>query len=417
MTRRLPPYAVYLAMRFGFAFAFALFATTSGIYRVQNAGLNAFQLVLIGTALELSAFLFEIPTGIVADVYSRRLSIVIGYGIIGAGFILEGSSTIFGLMLLAQVVWGMGWTFTSGATDAWLADEVGEAGLVRVLLRGTQAGTIGGILGILGGIGIGTFDVTWSMIAGGVLFILLGGVLALVMPETNYTPRSRAERGTFGTMAYTFRSGITAVQGRPVLITLLIVGALYGASSEAFDRLREAHLLREFDFPFLDGEPVLWIGALALVGMFLSLVVSEVIRRRINADSQVHAARSLLIINSILMVAVIAFGLAGGIELAIGAYLVAYLMRQINDPIYAALVNQSIDPRVRATVLSMTSQSDALGQVAGGPLLGALGALTSVRTTIVATALILLPALGLYARTARQPQHTLPDVTEPAVDG
>jgi DHA3 family tetracycline resistance protein-like MFS transporter len=417
MPNRLPAYTVYLLMRFGFAFAFALFATTSGIYRVQDAGLNPFQLVLIGTALELAAFLFEMPTGIVADVYSRRLSIVIGYVIIGAGFILEGSSTIFVLMLLAQVVWGIGWTFTSGATDAWLADEVGEAGLVRVLLRGSQAATVGSIVGILGGIALGTVEIRLAMIVGGALFIALGVFLMLAMPERNYTPISRAERGTLGTMTHTFRAGIAVVRGRPLLVTLLIVGALYGASSEAFDRLREAHLLREFDFPVFDDQPVVWIGALALVGMFFSLVVSEVIRRRINAESQTQAARALLVINSLLMLAVIGFGLAVSIEVAIGAYLVAYLMRQINEPLYAALVNRSLDPQVRATVLSMTSQSDALGQFTGGPLLGALGALAGVRTTIVATALILLPALGLYARITRQPTTEtppLPDLGEGA---
>ena len=63
-------------------FAGALFSTmvftVSGIYAVQEVGLNPLQLVLVGTALEASAFLFEVPTGVVADVYSRRLSVMSG---------------------------------------------------------------------------------------------------------------------------------------------------------------------------------------------------------------------------------------------------------------------------------------------------------------------------------------------------
>jgi DHA3 family tetracycline resistance protein-like MFS transporter len=398
---RLPAYPVYLALRFGFSLAFALFATVSGVYRVNVAELDPLQLVLIGTALELSAFIFEIPTGIVADVYSRRLSIVIGYIVIGAGFILEGAFAVFATMLLAQVVWGMGYTFTSGATDAWIADEHGETGLSGVYLRGSQAGTLGSILGILGGIGLGSVQTNYGMYAGGTLFILLGVALALLMPERNFTPADRSERGTFGTMAQTFRGGIGVVRGRPILLSLLAIDALYGASSEAFDRLKEAHVLRSFDFPVLNDEPVAWFGGLALAGMLVSLGATELVRRRIRTERQRDAVRALLVIDTALMLSVIAFGLAGNFALAISTWLLAHLMRQVNEPIFIALVNQSIDQRVRATVLSMTSQANAFGQFTGGPALGAVGSAFSIRTAIVATGLVLAPMLWLYGRAMR----------------
>ena len=101
--------------------------TASSIYQVTVAGLTPLQLVLVGTTLELSVFIFEIPTGVVADVYSRRLSIIIGMFLIGLGFLVEGTFPIFWAILLAQVLWGVGYTFTSGATEAWITDEIGEA--------------------------------------------------------------------------------------------------------------------------------------------------------------------------------------------------------------------------------------------------------------------------------------------------
>ena len=70
--------------------------------------------LLVGTLLEASVFLFEVPTGVVADVYSRRLSVIIGYALIGLGFALEGIVPRFEAVLLAQVLWGVGYTFTSG---------------------------------------------------------------------------------------------------------------------------------------------------------------------------------------------------------------------------------------------------------------------------------------------------------------
>ena len=61
---------------------------------------------------------FEIPTGVVADSYSRRLSILIGVGLTGAALVLIGLTESFALLLVGQVVWGLGTTFTSGATTA-----------------------------------------------------------------------------------------------------------------------------------------------------------------------------------------------------------------------------------------------------------------------------------------------------------
>ncbi len=71
-----------------------MFVTLS-LYEATLAGLAAFQLVLVGTTLGISAFVFEIPTGIVADVYSRCTSIIIGYLLMGVGFLVEGLFPMF----------------------------------------------------------------------------------------------------------------------------------------------------------------------------------------------------------------------------------------------------------------------------------------------------------------------------------
>ncbi len=63
---------------------FSMVFTVMTVYRVESVHLNEFQLVLIGTVLELSYFLFEIPTGVLADTYRPRLSVVLGFILIGA---------------------------------------------------------------------------------------------------------------------------------------------------------------------------------------------------------------------------------------------------------------------------------------------------------------------------------------------
>ncbi|NJM08026.1 hypothetical protein HC891_20305 [Candidatus Gracilibacteria bacterium] len=76
------------------------------------------------------------------------------------------------------------------------------------------------------------------------------------------------------------------------------------------------------------------------------------------------------------------------------------VLSALAGPLYNAWTIQQIDPQVRATVLSLRSLSDATGQTLGGPGVGALG-LRSLRIALVASALLMLPALPLFARAGR----------------
>lgn len=116
-------YSVYLLFRFVCSLAVSMSTVLSIVYHLEVVQLDAFQLVLVGTVLETSCFLFEIPTGVVADLYSRRRSVLIGMFLYGLGFLMEGALPWFAPVLLAQVVWGCGDTFITGALEAWIASE------------------------------------------------------------------------------------------------------------------------------------------------------------------------------------------------------------------------------------------------------------------------------------------------------
>jgi DHA3 family tetracycline resistance protein-like MFS transporter len=125
-------YLVYIGQEAAGSFFFMMVITASGLFMIQDAHLDALQLVLVGTTLELSAFIFEVPTGVLADTVSRRLSVIIGTALIGLGLIVWGAWTLFATILLAQVLWGIGVTFTSGATQAWISDETGNVDTGRI---------------------------------------------------------------------------------------------------------------------------------------------------------------------------------------------------------------------------------------------------------------------------------------------
>src|SRR5438445_12832707 len=67
-------------------FAFALITTAYALYYITVAHLDALQLVLVGTALETAYFVCEVPTGVLADTFSRRFSVLAGFLIVGVAW-------------------------------------------------------------------------------------------------------------------------------------------------------------------------------------------------------------------------------------------------------------------------------------------------------------------------------------------
>lgn len=406
--KKMDAYRVYLSMEGGMSLFFSAIVTANMIYQVTTVGLNPLQLVLVGTVLEATAFLCEVPTGVIADVYSRRLSIIIGYIMIGLGFMLEGLVPRFEAILLAQVLWGMGYTFTSGATEAWIADEIGERNSGAAFMRSAQVGQLTAVAGAVLGILLGSLQLNLPVVAGGIGISMIGLCLILVMPETGFKPRPRGDRNTFQHMLQTARDGAGMVRRRPALLTILAIGAVYGVFSEGFDRLSTAHMLDNFTFPDFGGfQPIVWLGAIRILMMLLSAGVIEGLRKRIDTNNHHVVARALFFFYAILGSAVVAFGLAGSFWLAVVASMVASLARRISDPIYTAWVNQRIDPQVRATVISLSSQANALGQIVGGPAVGEIGLAISIRAALVTAGLLLSPVLGLIRYTARSHEQVV----------
>ncbi len=412
---------IYYLMSGAITLAQATMFTILAVYYVTRVGMNPLQLVLVGTVLEATVLLCEVPTGVVADVFSRRLSIVVGMFVLSAAWLLEGAIPLFAAILLAEVIRGVGETFLSGATDAWLAGEVGEEQVGRVYLRSGQINRIVGLAGIAASVALASIQLNYAVLAGGGLYLALGVCLALAMPERGFSrpaPGARAgldsvraaERSAWQAMGQTLRQGARVVRRSSTLLSLFAVSASAGAASEGFDRLWEAHLLANFAFPALGAlKPVVWFGIIEAGSNLFSLATTELLRRRLEVISHHPAAtvRVLLILEVLSAASVIAFGLAGNFALALAALGVKAALGALADPLYTAWLVQNTDPEVRATVLSMLSQSNAFGQVAGGPGVGLIGTAVSLRAALVVAGALLSPTVLVYARLLRgQPKSS-----------
>lgn len=399
LCKPLPAPTVYKILEFTKGLSFTLSFTMAALYRVRQAGFDPLQLVLLGTLTELTVLLFEVPTGVVADSVSRRTSIIIGLWVVGAGFMLEGAVPRFGAIAVGHCLWGLGATFISGADVAWITDEVGEEAAAKLYVRGAQFAMAGGAFGVGLSVALATVALGLPTFCAGALLACLGLWLRRAMPEQGFVrPAPGHARRLHQSLRATLREGARALRARPALWLVGAVALLQGASTEGFDRLWEVQFLQNFRLPGLGPLPdAAWFGLLGGTGLLLGAIGNAALGRWGDA-SRAGALRALLVVHSLLVAALVAFGLARNFWLAAAAYWAVALLRSVGAPLYTSWLNRGLDPRSRATVNSMVNQFGALGQIAGGPGVGYVAVIRSVRAAMVVSGLAHSPVLLVLAR-------------------
>lgn len=413
--RRWSPAAVYLALTAAAAFANACMFTTYAVYYIRTLHLGPLRLVLVGTALELSYHIFQLPTGALADARGRRPCLVAGMGILGAAFLFEGAlpalrsptvahaAGLFGLVVAAEAVRGAGEALVSGADQAWIAGEIGDAPAGRLYLRGARLGQAAALAGTCAGVALASAGLNLPYVAGGALYLGLAVFLCLAAREEGFRPDPAAAGRLRRALPAAARAGAAAIRARPALWSILGAAIFAGASSEGADRLWAAHLLGAYRLPGLAGlPPIAWFGIVGAAGSVLGFAATSLAERLVRDGDPRAAGRAVLVCTVGRMAALLAFALAPGFGWAMGSLLAMGAAAAAQAPVLAAWLAGLIAPDVRATVLSMVGQADALGQTAGGPAVGWIGARVSLRAAMAAAAVLLAPAVAAYGRAERR---------------
>ncbi|MCB2309432.1 MFS transporter [Clostridium estertheticum] len=397
MITKISAYKTYLLFSGAMSLLFWLVFTVTMVYHIEVIHLNPLQLILVGTTMETACFLFEIPTSIVADIYSRKLSVIIGLVLIGLGFTLEGSIPKFAAVLASQILWGIGHTFISGAIDAWIAGENKTRDLGQIYLEGAQASQIGSVIGIILSTIIGNFSIRLPIILSGCLFVVFALFLAVYMPEYNFRTSAPEELNTFGKMMHTFKSSLSFIKSKPIIIMLLAVTLFYGLSSEGYDRLTTVHFLKDTVLPKLGNlQAVTWFGIFNIAGMILSATTMQLIIKKLEKNNKIQRYAMLVTTNIFTVLCMLLFALTRNFGLMLAAYLSINIFRNINEPIYNAWLNSHLEDNARATVLSVNGQLNSLGQILGGPIIGIIATKVSISIGIACTSLLLTPVIGIY---------------------
>jgi DHA3 family tetracycline resistance protein-like MFS transporter len=368
--------------------------TIQTVYHLKNIHFGAFMVVFMGTLYELSILLFEVPTGIVADLFSRRASVVIGWFVVGLAFFLQGAFPVAAVVIASQIILGIGDTFVSGAHDAWVADEIPftDPGVTagQAFFLGQRTSFLGRMLGPVFALVLSLFGLPMVFLVSGIGFFVFAISARLYMTERGFH-RGDYERKFWST----FREGWGMVRLYRLLFLVLLVSVFYGFASEGFDRLWSKTFLDAFSpmphiGPFDDTFWWALFGILTQVGgMGLNVGISKVL----DMNSARSITTALLILTGVLICSILGFALTQSFTIAIVFYVISRSIRRMVDPLLTTWTNLYAPPQTRATILSFSSQSHSLGEIAGGPIVGGIGQKLSAMSAVVTAALLLFPTI------------------------
>lgn len=389
-----------------------LFLLDAGLTNLEAFSANAFYTI--------GVLLFEIPTGAVADTMGRRWSYILG------SLTLAVTTGLYWLMwvwqapfwgwALASLLLGLGFTFFTGAIDAWLVDALGAVGYAGSLERvfGRSVAVSGGAMlvgSVIGGVVAQATDL-------GVPFLLRAGVLVvmvvvagLLMRDIGFTP-DRSE-GPVRAVRTVLRASLTHGLGNPPVRWLMLASPFTaGVGFYAFYAL-QPYLLELWGDP--EAYSVAGLAAALLSGSaMLGGFVAPVVRRRF------HKRTSTILLATVTgVVVLLGLGLVQSFWVAVALVAAWGVMSSIDDPVHRAYLNDMIPSKQRATVLSFDSLLGSGGSAIAQPILGRSADIGGYGVSLVLSGAISALAIPfvLLSRAQRHPADTASATLEgPAVD-
>ena len=361
---------VYLTLLLGNTLAASLIWGINTIF-LLDAGLSNLQAFAANAFFTAGMVLFEVPTGIVADTVGRRMSYLLGTLTLTAStflyVLLWEVGAPFWAWAVVSILLGLGFTFFSGAVEAWLVDALAATGFHGELETVFGRGQIVTGAAMLSGSAAGGFIAEQTslgvpFVLRGVVLIAMFGIAFRAMHDIGFT----AERGGRPLAEMRRISGNSIEYGwRVPAVKWLMVEALFtgGVGIYAFYAL-QPYLLE------LYGDP----DAYQIAGLVAAIVAGAQIAGGIAAPRirrLFHRRTSALI--GMAGLSVVSLGLIGVVEsflAVIGLIVVWGLLFAATMPIRQAYINGLIPSRQRATILSFDSMMSSAGGVWAQPVLG-----------------------------------------------
>jgi hypothetical protein len=301
------------------------------------------------------------------------------------------------LILVTQVLWGLGWAFLTGADVAWVTDELAQPDqIARVLtasarweLAGGATGMVAfGVLGWATRLGWATSLAT-AMMVSGVAMALLGLFVTARFTERHFLPR-QAQRWSASRSIFLISVRLVR-HDHEILLICLATMLLNGAAMVAW--LFPRQLVHQ-GFP---GNPVLWYTALGMCSSAAGFVALHLVQARIDGVGiarHLYALTCFIGVLGLLVLAQAPDALLG----SAGVLLVSGIAFNVTRTVSVIWVNRRTTSEVRATVRSFLDQAESIGEICGGVALALLAQATGISITLLASAALMAFTGALVAR-------------------
>jgi len=336
-----------------------------------DAGLTNFEAFAANAFFSVGMVIFEVPTGVVADTLGRRVSYLLGTITLAVTtvlyYLLWVGHSPFWMWAIVSVLLGLGFTFFSGAVEAWLVDALAATGytggLERVFGRGLAlAGAAMFIGSILGGVVAQATNLGVPFLIRAGILVVMFVVAALVMHDLGFTPAGRAHpiRATKEVFNASVKYGLGR---RPVRYVMFASFFTTGVGFYVFYALQ----------PYL---VELWgdTGAYSIAGLAAAILSGSQVIGGLLAPwvRKRFRKRTTTIILSLVVssLVLLALGVNRNFWIALVLLTVWGLVEAAAGPVQQAYLNDMIPSQQRATVLSFDSLLGSTGGAVIQPVLG-----------------------------------------------
>ena len=360
----------YYVLEFGTTLAASLIWGINTIF-LLDAGLSNLEAFSANAFFTAGMVLFEVPTGVVADTWGRRISFLLGtltLAVTTALYLLLWQiGAPFWQWAVVSLLLGLGFTFFSGAVQAWLVDALAttdnKASLESVFGRGQVLSGVGMLVGAVGG---GYLAQLTNL---GVPFLVRAAVLALMfavawvlMRDIGFTPHRGGSPGA--EMRAIVASSVQYGWRVPAVRYLMVAGAFSGGVGIYVFYALQPYLLElwgDSEAYGIAGIAAAVVAGSQIVGGAVAGRVRSLFRRRTSA---------LLLAESLGAVVLIMVGLFATFWVAVVLIVATSLLWAMVVPIRQAYLNDLIPSEQRATILSFDSLVSSAGGVVAQPILG-----------------------------------------------
>jgi MFS family permease len=364
-----------------------------------DAGLSFFEVFVANAAFSAGMVVFEVPTGVVADTLGRRISFLLSVSVLATTTLLyvalaqvDAGVVPFALVSVAM---GLGFTFYSGAMEAWLVDALSSTGfggpLDNVFARGQQVTGAAMLVGTVGGGLIGQIDLALPYVIRAVLLATVFLIAFALMHDFGFTPRRVTAAELPAEIARNARAGVAyGWSQRPLRLLMLASALQMGFISWAF------YASQPYMLDLLESDAV-WVAGLVAAGIALSTIAGN---QLVELLSRRCGRRTTLLVGAAAVQTggAIVLGLASSFWVALPALLVVTAGLGVTSPVRQAYLHQVVPSEQRATVVSFDSMVSSVGGIGNQVGLGALGEARSVGSAFVVGGLVTGLALPLIAR-------------------